>query len=69
MSSLNPVPIRDQRTKGSQWLVTIYYLDDAKFGRIYTDREKAERFAAWQERSPVVKSTTIKQIEPLSIVR
>jgi hypothetical protein len=69
MSSLNPAPIQDQRSKGSQWLVTIYYLDDAKFGRIYTDREKAERFAARQEKSPAVKSTTIKQIEPLSIVR
>jgi hypothetical protein len=43
-------------------LVTVYYADGEKFGRVYTDKEKATRFAERQRRSPVVKSVRVSQV-------
>jgi hypothetical protein len=42
--------------------VTVYYADGEKFGRVYTDKEKAGRFADRQRRSPVVKSARVSQV-------
>ncbi len=53
---------RDRRRKHHHWLVTVYYADGEKFGRVYTDKEKATRFADRQKRSPVVKSARITQV-------
>ena len=39
------------------------YPDGEKFARVYTDRKKAERFAARQRRSPVVKATRIVRLD------
>jgi hypothetical protein len=64
MKPLNLGLEQDRRRKHSHWLVTISYQDNEKFGRVYTDMENAEQFAARQERSPVVKSATISQIKP-----
>jgi len=50
----------DRRRKHHHWLVTITYSDGASFGRVYTEREKAEKFAARQKKSPVVKKTRIR---------
>jgi hypothetical protein len=53
---------RDRRRKHHHWLVTVSYADGEKFGRVYTDKDKAARFADRQKRSPVVKSARITQV-------
>jgi hypothetical protein len=53
---------KDKRRKHHHFLVTIHYADGEKFGRVYTDREKADRFADRQRRSPVVKSVRVSQV-------
>jgi hypothetical protein len=53
---------KDRRRKHHHYLVAVYYADGEKFGRVYTDKDKAERFAARQRRSPVVKSARITQV-------
>lgn len=53
---------KDRRRKHHHWLVSVYYADGEKFGRVYTDKGKAARFAARQRRSPVVKSARITQV-------
>lgn len=52
----------DRRRKHHHWLVTVYYADGEKFGRVYTDKDKASRFAERQRRSPVVKSARVSQV-------
>jgi len=53
---------KDRRRKHHHYLVTISYADGEKFGRVYTDKEKADRFAERQRRSPVVKSARVSQV-------
>lgn len=53
---------KDKRRKHHHFLVTVYYADGEKFGRVYTDKEKADRFADRQKRSPVVKSARVTLI-------
>jgi hypothetical protein len=43
-------------------MVTVTYADNETFGCFYIDREKAEKFAARQKKSPVVKKTRIRQL-------
>ncbi len=52
----------DRRRKHHHFLVSVYYADGEKFGRVYTDKSKATRFAERQRRSPVVKSARITQV-------
>ena len=54
--------IRDRRRKHHHWLVSVYYADGEKFGRVYTDKDKATRFAERQRRSPVVKTARVTQV-------
>ncbi len=53
---------KDKRRKHRHWQVTVYYHDGEKFGRVYTDRAKAAKFAERQKKSPVVKATRVVQI-------
>jgi hypothetical protein len=53
---------KDRRRKHHHYLVSVYYADGEKFGRVYTDKGKATRFAERQRRSPVVKSARISQV-------
>ena len=53
---------KDRRRKHHHWLVSVYYADGEKFGRVYTDKDKADRFAERQRRSPVVKSARVTQV-------
>ena len=53
---------RDRRRRHHHWLVSVYYADGEKFGRVYTDKEKATRFAERQRRSPVVKTARVTQV-------
>jgi hypothetical protein len=52
----------DKRRKHHHWLVTVTYSGNEQFGRVYSDFEKAKRFAARQKKSPVVESVQIKQL-------
>ena len=52
----------DKRRKHRHFLVTVYYADGEKFGRVYTDKGKATRFADRQKKSPVVKSARVAQL-------
>jgi hypothetical protein len=54
---------RDRRRKHHHWQVTVYYHDGERFARVYIDRERAERFAARQKKSPVVKATRILEVD------
>jgi len=53
---------KDRRRKHHHYLVTVFYADGEKFGRVYTDKDKADRFAERQKRSPVVKSARVSQV-------
>jgi hypothetical protein len=53
----------DRRRRHRHWQVTVYYHDGEKFGRVYIDRERAERFAARQKKSPVVKSARVMEVD------
>jgi hypothetical protein len=54
---------RDKRRKHRHWQVTVYYHDGEKFARVYIDRQRAERFAERQKKSPVVKATRILEVD------
>ena len=41
---------------------TVNYADGETFGRVYTDKEKATKFAERQRRSPIVKSARVTQV-------
>ena len=53
---------KDKRRKHHHFLVTVAYADGEKFGRVYTDKDKATRFAERQRKSPVVKSARVSQV-------
>lgn len=53
---------RDKRRKHHHFLVTVFYADGEKFGRVYTDKDKADRFAERQKKSPVVKSARVTMV-------
>jgi hypothetical protein len=44
----------DRRRKHHHWVATLFYADGERFERVYADREKAQRFADRQKKSPVV---------------
>jgi ssDNA-specific exonuclease RecJ len=53
---------KDLRRKHPHYLVTVTYGDNETFGRVYTDLEKAQDFAARQKKSPIVKRARVKQL-------
>ena len=53
---------KDRRRRHHHFLVTVSYADGEKFGRVYTNKEKATRFAERQRRSPVVKAVRVSQV-------
>lgn len=53
---------KDRRRKHHHFLVTVNYADGETFGRVYTNKEKATRFAERQRRSPMVKSARVTQV-------
>ena len=54
---------KDRRRRHRHWLVTVYYHDGEKFGRVYIDHERAKRFATRQKRSPIVKATRVTEVD------
>ena len=53
---------KDRRRRHHHYLVSVNYADGETFGRVYTDKEKATRFAERQRRSPIVKSARVTQV-------
>lgn len=53
---------KDQRRKHHHWLVTVTYPDGETFARVYIDRQRAEKFAERQKKSPIVKKTRIRRL-------
>jgi hypothetical protein len=53
---------KDKRRRHHHWLVTVYYADGESFGRVYTDKDKATRFAERQRNSPVVRMARVTQV-------
>lgn len=53
---------KDKRRKHLHWQVTLFYKDGEKFARVYTDRDKAAKFAERQRKSPVVRTARVLQI-------
>jgi hypothetical protein len=53
---------KDRRRRHHHYLVTVNYADGENFGRVYTDKDKAARFAERQRRSPIVKSARVTQV-------
>jgi hypothetical protein len=49
--------------KHNHYRVTVTYGDNEISGRVYNNHEKAEKCAARQKKSPVVKNTRIEQID------
>ena len=54
---------QDRRRRHRHWQVTVYYHDGEKFARVYIDRDRAERFAERQKKSPIVKGTRIVEVD------
>jgi len=52
----------DRRRKHEHWRVIVNYHDKEAFSRVYTDRERAEKFADRQKKSPQVKSASVKLV-------
>ena len=46
---------KDRRRRHHHFLVTVNYADGETLGRVYTDKEKATKFADRQRSSPMVK--------------
>ena len=53
---------KDKRRKHRHWQVTVFYHDGEKFARVYTDHDKAVKFAERQRKSPVVKLARVLQV-------
>ena len=51
----------DKRRKHKHWQVTVYYADGEKFARVYIDRERAEKFAERQRKSPVSRLMAVRK--------
>jgi hypothetical protein len=52
----------DRRRKHHHWAVTLFYADGEKFERVYTNFEKATRFAERQRKSPAVQKARVRQL-------
>jgi hypothetical protein len=53
---------KDKRRRHRHWQVTVFYDDGERFARVYIDKEKANKFAERQKRSPVVRSARVSEI-------
>ena len=51
---------KDRRRRFHQRAVTVLYGDGGEFQRVYKDEVRARRFAARQEKSPVVETTKVR---------
>ena len=52
----------DRRRKHEHWKATIFYHDGETFARTYNDKDKAQRFAERQKKSPIVKAARVIRV-------
>jgi len=52
----------DRRRRHHHWLAMVTHSETETFGRVFIGRERAEKFVAWQKKSPVVLKTRIRQL-------
>lgn len=50
---------KDGRRKHHHWHATVFYKDGERFARTYVDHKKADTFATFQKKSPVVKMARV----------
>jgi predicted RNA-binding protein with PIN domain len=56
-------PRKPGRTrKHDHYRVTVTYTDNEQSAKVFTDRERADKFAARQEKSPFVKSAQVVKL-------
>jgi len=55
-------PWGDRRRKHHHFLVTVIYSNSDLFGRVYSNLDKAQRFADRQKKSPAVKTAQIRKL-------
>jgi hypothetical protein len=55
--------LHDGRRKHRHWEVTIFYHDGQRFSRVYIDRERAQRFAERQRKSPIVRTAKVREVD------
>ncbi len=55
---------RDKRLKHQHWQVTLFYRDGERFARVYTDHEKARKFAERAHLFPGLKMTRVTAEKP-----
>jgi hypothetical protein len=51
-----------KRRKHEHYRVTVTYGDGEQFGRTFSDKTRAEKYAARQQKNPIVKNTEIGKI-------
>ena len=56
--------IKNGKRKHRHWRVTIFYKDGERFVRVYLDRERANRFAERERKSPVVRMARVTEVGP-----
>ena len=56
------IAFTDKRRRHHHFLVTITYQDSGRFGRVYTNLEKARAFAKRQKKSPVVVAVRVQKV-------
>lgn len=52
----------DARRRHHHFIVTVTYFDAGSFARVYTNLDKAQRFADRQKKSPVVKAARVSKL-------
>lgn len=55
--------IRKPLRKHDQFRVLVTFTDGEQFAKVFTDRERAEKYAARQERSPFVKAAKVAKLD------
>ena len=56
-------PKRNARRKHDYFRVTVTYSDNGQSAKVFLDKERAEKFAARQTKSPVVKSAEVVKLD------
>ncbi|MGH7935834.1 MAG: hypothetical protein ACREF8_02355 [Chthoniobacterales bacterium] len=53
---------RDKRRKHRHYCATVTYASGETFARTYIDKDRADRFAERQRKSPVVVSASVREV-------
>jgi len=62
MKAANRRTKRGPNRKHDHFRVLVTYIDNEQSAKVFTDRERADKFAARQLKSPVVKSSNVERL-------